>query len=115
MLERPFDYAYQVTLTALQPLSDQTLSINGDADFIIRALCGYSTGAYSIRLRDAEGRYMSSAQIRNTNLVGTRQWPTPMFPELVVPKNSRIGIDITDLSNAGNTVELVFVGVKRFQ
>lgn len=114
VLERAFDYAYQVTLTANQNLPDQSLAIQGDADFIVRAICGTSTGTYTIRLRDAQNRYMSSAQIKNANLVGSRQWPTPMFPELVIPKSGKIGIDITDTSGSGNTIELVFIGVKRF-
>jgi hypothetical protein len=115
IVERPFDYAYQVTLTANQSLADQVLAITGDADFIIRAICGTQTGAYSIRLRDAKGTYLSSAAIRNANLVGTRQWPTPVFPELVIPRAGKIGIDITDLSAAPNTIEIVFIGVKRYQ
>lgn len=115
VIERPFDYAYQVTLSALQNLPDQSLAIQGDADFIIRAICGTSTGSYTIRLRDAFNRYMSSAQIKNTNLIGSRQWPTPLFPELGIPKSGKIGIDITDTSGGSNTIEIVFIGVKRFQ
>jgi len=114
-VERAFDYVYQVTLTANQSLADQALTINGDADFLVQAICGTQTGAYSIRLRDSQGYYLSSAQIHNANLVGSRQWPVPMFPALLIPKSGKIGIDISDLSGAGNTVEIIFIGVKLYK
>lgn len=112
--ERPFDHAYQVSLTANQSLKDQTISMNGDAEFIVLALCGTQTGAYSIRLRDAEGYYLSSAPILNSNLVGTRQLPAIVFPELVIPRNGKISIDIENETGSTNEVELVFMGLKRF-
>jgi hypothetical protein len=114
VVERGFDYAYQITLSASQSLTDQVLSVNGDADFIVKAICGTSTGTYTIRLKDAHGYYLSSAQLKSANVVGTRVAPAPMFPELFIPRAGKLGIDITDTSGASNVVEIVFIGVKRY-
>lgn len=111
---RGFDYAYQVTLTANQYLPDQALAINSDAEFLLMALCGTQTGPYAIRLRDAEGFLMSSALLRNANVIGTRENPRPMLPELRVPPGGKLGIDIQNLTGADNVIEIVFIGVKQF-
>ena len=111
-----FDYVYQVTLTALQALADQVVALSNDADFVWRAVIANSqTGAYKIRFSDSQGYYLSNALIPNSALLyGTVAEPYPIFPEIILPAGGRIGIDITDLSGSGNTVQLLFRGVKRY-
>lgn len=112
-----FSYVYAVTLTANQMLRDQVLALATDADFVWRALiCDSQTGAYSIRFSDSQGYYLSNAMLPYTAfLYGTTPLPYPVSPELVLPAGGRIGIDIQDLSGSGNTVELLFRGVKRYR
>lgn len=110
----PFDYVYDVTLTALQSLEDQTVSIDTDADFELRGvLIPTSGGTFSIRWSDGQGYYVSNAEILSTNFSNLS--PFPVFPSLVIPAGGRIGVDITDLSNASNPVQVVFRGVKVFR
>ena len=111
-----FDYVYVVTLTALQALRDQIVAIQNDADFVLRAMILTSyTGAFQIRLSDSQGTYFSNSYLNYANfLSGSARVPFPIFPEVLFPKGGKIGIDITDLSNASNEVEVLFRGVKRY-
>lgn len=112
-----FDYPYSVALTANQSLRDQVVALDTDADFVWRAvIANASTGAYQIRFSDSQGYYLSNGMIPNNALLyGTVPLPYPIFPEIVLPAGGRIGIDITDLSGSGNTVQLLFRGVKRYR
>jgi hypothetical protein len=111
-----FDYVYDVVLTANQFLRDQVVSIFTEADFAWRALViNVNTGAFSVRFTDGQGYYLSSGLINNANLQGTPADPWVVFPETLYPAGGRIGIDIQDLSNSGNTIELLFRGVNRYR
>ena len=109
-----FDYPFDIVLTALQ-LQNAQVSINNDSDFVWRAIVVNSfTGAFSVRFSDSDFYFLSSAPIVNANLQCDAASPYPMFPEIIIPSGGRIGIDIADLSNAGNTIQLLFRGVKRY-
>ncbi len=111
-----FTYPYDVVLTAGQFLRDQSISTTNDADFIWRALViGYSTGAFNVRFADSQGFYLSNGMIVSANISGDAASPYPIFPEIIIPAGGRIGIDIQDTSNAGNTIEILCRGVKRFR
>lgn len=109
-----FDYVYDVTLTALQAKLDQQ-PIDNDADFVWRGLVlSNYTGAFTVQFSDSSWYYLSNGPIYYLNLVSTFANPNPVWPEIIIPAGGRIGINITDTSNSGNTIELVFKGVKRF-
>lgn len=109
-----FDYLLDVVLTASQALSTQ-VSINNDSDFVWRAVVNAtSTGLFSVRFSDSDFYFLSNAPIVSTNLQGDAASPYPILPEIVIPSGGRIGVDITDLSVAGNTIQLLFRGVKRY-
>ena len=111
-----FTYTYDVVLTALQFLRDQTVSTTNDADFAWRAIViAYSTGTFNVRFADSQGYYLSNGMIVSANLQGDAASPYPIFPEILIPAGGRIGIDIQDTSNAGNTIELLMRGVKRYR
>jgi len=106
---------FQRSLTASQALLDLSQNNDLDADLIWDSIWGTQTGNYTIRLKLPSGRYLSSAQMRNANLVGTAQFPVPMVPAIEVPRNSRIGIDLTDVTAAPNVIEIVFGGLRRYR
>lgn len=112
--DRPFDYAYSVTLTANQALQGQIVSIFTEADFMWRAMYFTSTGIFSIRFQDGDGYYLSNALIYSTNLPGTPGDPYPRFPEVKYPAGGRIYIDITDTSGSQNVIQIGFIGVNRY-
>lgn len=112
-----FDYVYDVVMTANQVLNDQVVPIQNDADFIWRAFrIGTATGAFKIRFSDSQGYYFSNSLINSANFQsGGVNVDYAIFPEVAFPSGGRIGIDITDLSGAGNTIELLFRGIKRYR
>jgi hypothetical protein len=111
-----FTYVYDVILTASQLLNNQSVSTTNDADFVIRAIViASSTGAFNIRLYDSQGYALSNSLIANANIQGDAASPYPIFPEIIIPAGGRIGIDIQDSSGSGNTIEILFRGVKRYR
>ena len=115
-----FDYVYDVSLTALQQLRDQSVPIHTDSDFVMRAIIlSQATGAFSIRFNDSQGYYLSSGFMLSANfLSGTVPYPYPIFPELLFPAGSRIGIEINELAGnqqAPNVIQMLFRGAKRYR
>lgn len=114
-LDKPFGYPYNVTLTALQALSGQTVQIFTEADFYLRDLIFTSTGTFSIQFQDGSGTYVQSAQVLSTNFPNTPGDPFPFFPEIFYPAGGRIYINITDTSADDNVIQILFDGVHRYQ
>jgi hypothetical protein len=111
-----FTYPYDVTLTALQFLRDQSISTTNDADFAWRGIVSaFATGSFNVRFADSQGFYLSNGMIASANLTADAASPYPVFPEILIPAGGRIGIDIQDTSNAQNVIELLMRGVKRFR
>jgi hypothetical protein len=113
-LDQSFNYVYPVSLTALQQLDFQTVSILTSADFLLRGLLFTTTGAFSLRLYDGNQYALSSDLIVSANLLGVAGDPFPMFPEIFYPAGGRITLDIADTSNAGNTGQIIFIGANRY-
>lgn len=111
-----FTYPYDVVLTALQFLRDQTIATTNDADFAWRAvIMAMSTGSFNVRFADSQGYYLSNGMVVSANLQGDAASPYPVFPEILIPAGGRIGIDIQDTSGFTNTIELLCRGVKRYR
>jgi hypothetical protein len=109
-----FDYVYDQELTALQSRLDQ-VSVQNDADFCWRAVyIAAATGAFAVQFSDSDWYQLSSGRIVSANIQGDAASPFPILPEIVIPAGGRIGINIADLSNASNTIQIVFRGAKRF-
>lgn len=107
-------YVFDVELTANQNLPNQRVVIDGGAPFRLKALSGTQDGAYRVRFRHATGEYMSSGTqtdlVNNGNIIGTAQFPFPVSPPSMYGASGAILIDIEDLSGAGNTVQIAFIG-----
>ncbi len=110
-------YVFDIVLTANQVQDNQRVTIDGSAVFRLKALSGTQTGAYRVRLRHASGEYMSSGgigssndKVNNANIIGTAQFPFPMSPPSEYGASGHILIDLEDLSSAGNTIQIAFIG-----
>lgn len=110
----PFNYTYNNTLTALQALNQEVVSIF-NADFVWRGLIFSATGLFSVQFQDGYGYYLSTGQIFSSNMANTPGDPWPVFPEVFYPAGGRVYLNITDLSNAQNVIQLLFVGVNRYK
>ena len=111
-----FTYVYDVVLTALQFLQNQSVTTTNDADFQWRAtVISTATGAFNIRFSDSQGYSISNTLVASANILGDASSPDPVFPGIMIPAGGRIGIDIQDTLNAPNTIQIVFKGVKRYR
>lgn len=116
-VEIPFQYVFDIVLTSGQTVNSVGVTTLGEADFVWKMTSGTQTGAYRIRFGFGGGGYMSSGgqgatndKVNNANIIGTAQFPMPIFPYVVVPKSGKILFDLEDLSIAGNTIQIAFIG-----
>jgi len=115
--EEPAFLVFQIVLTALQVLTRLPVPIDKDSDFLLTGIHGSSTGGYNVNFRTPNGRTFASAMVKSTNLVGS----TPSQPAAIGPPLAYAAgttgpmLDITDTSNAGNTIELIFSGIRRLR
>lgn len=109
-----FDYVYDQTLTANQNLLDEQ-AINNDSDFAWRAtVVNFNTGAFSVQFADSDWYNLSSAPVVSANLAADPATPSVVYPEIIIPAGGIIKLNLTDLSGAGNTIQIIFRGVKRY-
>lgn len=112
----PYDFVFSnAVLTALQvgvPVSPQ---FDADADFEWIETVSTQTGIYSVQLTDTStGRQLSTSAVNSLNFAGTAQLPHVLIEPYIIPRASVIKAVFNDLSNAGNTVQLVLRGYKLF-
>lgn len=108
-------YVYPISLTGNQTLSNQSVSIMTEPDFLLRGILFTSTGTFSIRMQDGQQYYISNDFILSTNLLGTAGDPFPIFPEIFYPAGGKIVLDIQDTSGSNNTGQIVFIGANRYK
>ncbi len=111
----PFTYVFTIALTASQVVNGAQQAIDTDSDFMWRALVFSSTGIFRVRFSDSQAFFLSNLQIDSLNLSNDGSSPYVIFPEMPFPAGSRIGIDITDTSANPNTVQIGFIGCKRYR
>jgi hypothetical protein len=115
-VEEPAIYVFQRTMTALEVQRNLPVTMDNDSDFLLTGIHGTSTGTYTINLRMPSGRQIATASVQNVNLIGTANQPTAIGPAPVY-RAASIGpaLDISDTSNAGNTIEICFTGIRRLR
>jgi hypothetical protein len=112
--EEPCFYVFQRTFAANEVQTRLPVNIANDSDFLLTGIHGTSTGDFTINFRLPGGGVFANAQVHKANLIGSANQPTAIGP----PAAYRAGssgplLDITDVSAAPNTLELVFSGIKR--
>jgi|SRR5947209_5689643 len=112
----PFDLVLpNAVLTALQAGVVAQQQIDQDADFEWIETVSTQTGIYSVQLKDpSTGRFLSNANVNSLNFAGTAQLPHVLIEPYIWPRSSIVLALFTDLSNAGNTVQLVLRGYKLY-
>jgi hypothetical protein len=109
--EEAYKLVINQTLQSGESFSDLRQSIDGDGDFVAVSVYGSSTGAYSVKFRDAGMKDLSSAEISNVNSIGTAQFPVP-FGGIQYPSLGQISFAMTNLLAGANTIQIVIEGLR---
>lgn len=92
------------TLTPQRDQGDQ-----GDAE--IYYLMAKATGPFSVKFySDIIDKYHSNQPVESTLICGNAQFPGRLLETLFVPAGTSVTIEVTDLSGAANSVEIVGIG-----
>lgn len=112
----PYDWVFpNAVLTALQVGISVSPQFDADADFEWIETVSTQTGIYSVQLKDTStGRVLSNNPVNSLNFAGTAQLPKVLIEPYIIPKAAAMQAIFNDLSNAGNTVQLVLRGFKLF-
>lgn len=108
------DYVVDVVLSANEQ-RQVTIDIDPASNFFARAvLVPAQTGSFKFRWADSQQYWSSNARVDSRAYSSDPAAPTPIFPEMPIPANGRILLDLEDTSAAGNSIQLVFRGAKQF-
>lgn len=115
-VEEPAIYVFTYQLGADAHQGQIPVNIDRDSDFLWTGLNGSSDGAYTTNFRLPSGRLISSAEVLNTDIVGTANQPTPIGPPPIYRAGSTgPQVDLSDLSGETNNIILVFTGIRRIR
>ena len=115
-------YFYDGVLTSLQLLTNQSITLRGqEMYFAIMRLMYVSTGAFRSNLYTSTSERYTYGTINATTdrvrvecMYGTAQRPAVLPVPMIIPGSSQIMFDLEDVSAAGNTLHLVFEGVRLY-
>jgi hypothetical protein len=114
----PYAYSFELSsrlgnALAANGQATATIKITADAAFIARYVNGASTGAYLIDTRiDASDRQLNNRAVHSAAFVGTAERPDILPKPLLLPANTTVSFDLTDLSGADNDVFFTLLGFK---
>jgi hypothetical protein len=114
-LDVSYGYPFSFSLTGNQLSLANVVSVQTDADFLLRGLLFVSDGSFQIRIYDGQVYGLSPTFIQSGCLPNTAGDPFPYVPEVWYPAGGRITIDIQDLSGSGNTGQILFLGANRYR
>jgi hypothetical protein len=90
--------------------------VTADAGFIAMSVRGQSSGDFLVQARiDSSDRILMNIPVASSSFVGTGQRPAPLHKPLVLPANTTVSFDLTDISGSPNDIFLYFVGFKVYQ
>ncbi len=90
-----------------------SIKISADAAFVGRSIRGASDGDFTTFMRvDASDRQLMNQAVHSSALMGTAERPGPLDKPLLLPANTTISFDFTDLSGATNNLYFVIAGFK---
>lgn len=115
-------YFQDITLTALQIQTNLSITLRGqEMYFAIMRLYSVQTGTFRFSLYTSTSeRYQygtlnaTTDRVLNACYFGTAQRPAVLPVPIIIPGSSQIMFDIEDTSNAGNSVHVVFEGVRLY-
>lgn len=107
--------AYAFSLTANENKTNDSFVTEEDADFLWIGTTAVSTGTFEIKITTPDSRARSNIRIRSTLFCGASgSFPANLVEPKLINARGRCYVDIKDLSGAGNTGQVVLVGLKLF-
>lgn len=95
---------------------NNSIKISSEAAFICTDIRSVQTGNYRIFMRmDASDRQLMNETMHVNNVAGTAQRPGFLAKPLLLPANTTLSFDLTDLSGADNDVEFTLNGYKVYE
>ena len=89
------------------------IKISADAAFVACSIRGASSGDFTVQvLQDASDRQLTNEQVHSSTILGTAQFPGILHKPLLLPANTTITMNYTDLSGDTNQIWFCFVGYK---
>ncbi len=114
----PYFYSFHNTVAASNQITangtiQNSIKISADAAFIAMSVRGASLGDYTAFMRmDASDRQLMNEAVNSSAFMGTAERPGPLHKPLLLPANTTVSFDITDISGATNELYLTLAGFK---
>lgn len=90
-----------------------SIKVTADAAFVAMTVRGVVLGDLSIFLRtDSSDRQLMNQAVHSSAFLGTGQRPAPLHKPFLIPANTTLSFDLTDLSGAQNEIQLTLAGFK---
>lgn len=113
-------YFYQASNTSAKgnavgasTTGQNSIKISADSAFVACSIRGASTGDFTVQLRqDASDRIIMNEQVHSSAIMGTAERPGPLHKSMLLPANTTISLDYTDLSGATNQIWFDLCGFK---
>lgn len=117
----PYGYSFSLTSAKTNAIAananaSASIKISADSAFVATQITGASTGDYTIFPRtDASDRQLVNEAVHSSAYVGTAERPHYLPKPLLLPANTTISFDLTDLSGAENEVYFTLIGYKVYR
>lgn len=114
----PYFYSFSNTLAkgnaiAANGAIQNSIKISADAAFVAMSVRGQSTGDFLAFMRmDASDRQLMNEAVISGAFMGTAQRPAPLHKPLLLPANTTVSFDITDVTGQTNELYLTLAGFK---
>lgn len=109
----PFVFVFPFTLLASATLNNQAMDLRLPYDYYVYAIGLASTGLFSFLLKASGGGvFFGNANVRSDTLWSALQPTFFLRRPFKIKANASLSVDLTDLSAAGNTGQIVLVGWK---
>lgn len=114
----PYFYSLNNTIQSGNPIAanqtvQNSIKITADAAMIGMDMRGITNGDMLIFMRtDSSDRQLMNQPVHSSLLLGTGQWPSPLRKPFLIPANTTLSFDLTDISGQQNEIRLTIAGFK---
>lgn len=114
----PYQYSLNNSVLGSNPIAanatiQNSIKITADAAFVAMDIRGVIQGDMLLFMRtDSSDRQLMNQPVHSGNFLGTAQWPAPLRKPFLIPANTTLSFDLTDISGAQNQCWITLSGFK---